>query len=427
MKSLAIYIHWPFCVSKCPYCGFFSVKVDENFQKVEDFLFKDLIQSLEFLEKNNYGKFVISSIFFGGGTPSLMPLNAIENIISYLNRNFKFAENIEISLEANPATFDKNSLLGFKNVGVNRLSLGIQSFLDKNLEFLGRIYRSQDAYKSAQLALEIFENVNLDLMFGYRTQSFEDFKKDLEITAKYSPKHISCYELTYEPKTIFFKKLQNKEIKDISESKKIQLFRLAEKFLLIYGFKKYEISNFAKPNFECQHNLQYWQYKDYLGIGPSSHSRIEFSDRKLALEKPRNIEKWISTIRFSSETTEKTDIFSFQDIVAQKKTIQKITKEEANSEELLNSKNFKLEILTPEEEIEEILIMRLRLSSGISLDELSKKFSSNILKQFFSEPKIQFLIQQKLINKKSIQTNVLKATQKGRLYLNSIIKTLSYK
>lgn len=406
MNPLSLYIHWPFCLSKCPYCDFFSVQAKDItlYKKVGAFLLKDLEFSFEKFFSNKAGDKrecevrgcggsececeskgkvpFISSVFFGGGTPSLMPIEIVEDILSYLYKNFSLSEDLEINLEANPATFDAEKLRAFKMAGINRLSLGIQSFLDENLRFLGRIYDGKTALKAAALVAQIFENFNFDFIFGYAPQTLKSFEDDLRIALGYGPKHLSCYELTYEENTPLFIGLKNGKIKDISEARKIQFFKFAEKFLSQNGLKKYEISNFARPGFECQHNLSYWKSEDYLGIGPAACSRITYEGQKIAIEKPRDLEKWPS-----------------------------------------NYKHFQTEVLSSEMEFEEFLIMGLRLIEGVDLEKLRCKFSVDF-KRFLSAKKLEFLVEQKFIKKTSILKNRIKLTLKGRLYLNSVVDVL---
>lgn len=421
MLPLSIYIHWPFCLSKCPYCDFFSLPLQDAalYKKIGTLLLKDLEFSFEkFFSNKSDGRCecdasghfdaqsgcrapLISSIFFGGGTPSLMPLETLDTILSYLYKNFSLSEGLEISLEANPATFDAEKLRAFKRAGINRLSLGIQSFLDENLRFLGRPYDGEAAFHAAELVAQNFENFNFDFIYAYAPQTLQSFEDDLKRALLYGPKHLSCYELTYEENTPLFVGLKNGKIKDISETRKIQFFKFAEKFLSQAGLKKYEISNFACPGFECQHNLNYWKSEDFLGIGPAACSRITCqgllrSDSlrtlaakqmglpaaRIAIEKPRDLEKWSS-----------------------------------------NYKNPKIEILSSEMAFEEFLIMGLRLVSGLDLEDLRYRFSVDF-ESFLSTKKLKFLTEQKFIKKTAIARNRLELTLKGRLYLNSVVDVL---
>ena len=202
--GLAIYIHWPFCVSKCPYCAFNSVAHevdDELFANFGDALLEELRWSFE-----NFSIESVSSIFFGGGTPSLMQTESIEKILEFLRKNCRVEDNVEISLEANPGTFDRHKLHALKDIGINRLSLGVQSFSDSNLKFLGRIYDGTRARAAAESVAEIFENFSFDFMYGYCVQEKNSLENDLNIAFELACPHMSIYQLTIEPETPFCEK-----------------------------------------------------------------------------------------------------------------------------------------------------------------------------------------------------------------------------
>lgn len=380
MQDISIYIHWPFCKSKCPYCDFMSIPEHDTdkYNEIEKFLLLDLKNSLRELDNP-----FIKTIFFGGGTPSLMSVEAIEDIINFLSKNYKISENVEISLEANPATFSISKLKEIKQAGINRLSLGIQSFLHKNLKFLGRIYDAQQALCAADMVSKIFSNFSFDFIYGYREQSLKDLEYDLDKAVSFGCPHLSFYQLTFEENTHFFDLLQNGVIKPISEIQEVETFKYINDFLGRFALSRYEISNYALPGFESRHNLAYWRYQNYLGVGPSAHSRVVLDNQKHELKKFSDIDLW--------------------------KT--KLSKDQSSYEER--------NVLTKQEQLEEIFIMGLRLSEGISLKRLKSEFPDSLLNQVFR--KIYTLSNENIFE---ITESYVKLTENGLLKQNSIIEFL---
>lgn len=378
--NLSIYLHWPFCRSKCPYCDFMSVPrfLEGEYEEVEDLLFGDLEGSLKELESP-----LIKTIFFGGGTPSLMTPKAIERVINFLAKNYKLSDDIEVSLEANPATFDENKLKDIKKAGINRLSLGVQSFEDKNLAFLGRIYRSEQALLAAEYVAKTFSNYSFDFMYGYQTQDIQDLRYDLSKAIEYGCPHVSCYQLTFEHDTPFYNKLQKGEILQISENQEILMYEFINKFLKERGFNRYEVSNYSLENFESKHNLAYWRYKDYLGVGPSAHSRLVIKNHKYELVKTSDIDTW-------------------------KKQI--INKQ--NAYEIKNK-------LSDLDQLEETFIVGLRISEGISVKHLEDRFDASLLSNLYERLN-------KLVNKNLINpiTDRIQLSESGFIKMNSIINYL---
>ena len=378
--DLSIYIHWPFCKSKCPYCDFMSISKNssEEFDEVEILLLKDLETSLQELDVSS-----IRTIFFGGGTPSLMNAKTISKILNFITKNYKTNSNIEISLEANPATFSKEKLKEIKEAGVNRLSLGIQSFQDKDLKFLGRIYNSEQALKAAEMVTNIFSNYSFDFIYGYQSQSIDDLKNNLLMAVNFGCPHISCYQLTFEEGTPFFRLLQNGKIKQLTEAQEIEFFRYIQDFLERFSFNRYEISNYALKNFESKHNLAYWRYQNYLGVGPSAHSRLVFNNQKYELKKFSDIDKWKSSLYRNLSTYEYRNI------------------------------------LMDYEQLEEIFVMGLRLSEGISIKSLKSRFSNDILDPILK--RIDLLSKENLFKKSESQ---IKLSENGMLKQDSVVEFL---
>jgi len=352
MNEIALYLHWPFCKSKCPYCDFASVPMSDDslYETFGDLLLLDLQRSI-----SPIAPICVKSIFFGGGTPSLMSLQSMEKILNFLAINCYLKDDIEISLEANPATFDRNKMKDFRKVGINRLSLGIQSFRDDNLKFLGRIYGGKQAFEAAEIVAKTFENFSFDFMYGYEGQSPEDFVQDLSEAANFGCKHISCYQLTFEEGTLFYDRMISGTIKKINENEIIEFDDLIEKVL--DNYVRYEISNYAIPGFECRHNLAYWRYENYLGVGAGAHSRLIIHEQKYEMEKKRDPFLWKSALEKNEST------FS------------------------------NINRLTEEEQLKEIVIMGLRLLKGIE----NWKLQSEVIGTFISEKKLKFLREKKLM------------------------------
>ena len=276
---LSLYIHIPWCVEKCPYCDFNShaLKNEIPEQAYVDALIEDLDADIE---RFNLHDRPLHSIFIGGGTPSLFSGQAITNLLQQVLARFEHIPSqkaqIEITLEANPGTVEADKFIGFFNAGVSRLSVGVQSFESDKLIKLGRIHNSDQAKVAANLAKECGVNsFNLDLMHGLPNQNIENALDDLKTAINLNPNHISWYQLTIEPNTAFYSKPPTLPVDDV-------LWEIQEqgvKLLTEAGYQQYEISAYAKPGFQCQHNLNYWQFGDYLGIGCGAHGKISDSQK----------------------------------------------------------------------------------------------------------------------------------------------------
>ena len=270
IQPLSLYIHIPWCVEKCPYCDFNSHAVRDTIPEQEYVaaLIADLDADITRFQLMNRP---LHSIFIGGGTPSLFSGDAIENLLEQVLSRFEHKADIEITLEANPGTVEADKFIGFFKAGVNRLSIGVQSFASDKLIKLGRIHDSGQAKTAAKLATESgVTSFNLDLMHGLPNQSLDNALDDLKIAISLNPKHISWYQLTIEPNTIFHSKPPKLPVDDILWEIQDQGVKLLNEA----GYQQYEISAYAKPGYQCQHNLNYWQYGDYLGIGCGAHGKI---------------------------------------------------------------------------------------------------------------------------------------------------------
>lgn len=274
MKETAIYIHIPFCDHKCVYCDFYSIS---NLSKSEQYL-ASLKKEIEYYSKIYSAGRKIVSIYFGGGTPSLMDPAYIADIVQAVKENFNVADDAEITLETNPGTVNKKKLQEFKLAGINRISIGIQSFNDKELRFLTRIHDSALAEKTVYAAYDAgIINISIDLIFNLPEQSKEIWSHSLERAIALPIKHISAYSLILEPGTILNKMVIDKKVRIQGDMIDAELYEYTIDFLDKHGFTQYEVSNFVKGDYECVHNNVYWHYKDYLGFGTSAHS---FADKK---------------------------------------------------------------------------------------------------------------------------------------------------
>jgi len=293
---LSVYIHIPWCIHKCPYCDFNSHEFkDQNIKNNEEAYTHALLKQIENynIEPNR----PIHSIFFGGGTPSLFSPKAFDTLIKKLENTFGLDKNCEITIEANPGTFDKEHFYGYRDVGINRMSLGIQSFNQTHLKKLERIHSPKEAASAANLAVRIFDKVNIDLMFALPSQSLSDVKEDITKALEIGTSHISYYHLTIEPNTFFHK--FPPQLPD--EEKSAEIFDLISNELNSAKFEHYETSAYAKKNSQCLHNLNYWNFGDYLGIGAGAHSKLSCEgkiSRKSCFKNPRDYIKNTNNHKF---------------------------------------------------------------------------------------------------------------------------------
>lgn len=273
LPPLSLYIHVPWCVRKCPYCDFNSHKADSTLPEAEYVcaLLDDLDVDLAWLSEQGVANRPIHSIFIGGGTPSLLSVQAYQDLFAGLQKRLRFSDDIEITMEANPGTFEADKFEGYRKLGINRLSIGIQSFQDHQLKHLGRIHSGQEAINAVNMAKAAgFDNFNLDFMHGLPDQTLEHALADLQQGIDLNPTHLSWYQLTIEPNTEFFKRPpvlpQDETLWAIQEA--------GQKLLADNGYDQYEISAYAKQDKQAKHNLNYWQFGDYLGIGAGAHGKL---------------------------------------------------------------------------------------------------------------------------------------------------------
>ena len=282
-EGLALYVHWPFCVSKCPYCDFNSHVRDEiNQDKWREALLADLAHEARLLPGRR-----LTSIFFGGGTPSLMSPATVEAVIASALTHWRAAEDIEITLEANPNSVEADRFADLASAGVNRLSLGLQSFDDSSLRFLGRAHSAAEGRRALEIAQANFPRVSFDLIYALPGDTDERWAAALERALSLGTTHLSLYQLTIEPGTRFATMVARGDFEPIEADQAASLYELTADMTSAAGLPAYEISNHAMPGHESRHNLTYWRYRDYAGIGPGAHGR-RLGARTVRHKKPEN-------------------------------------------------------------------------------------------------------------------------------------------
>ncbi len=297
LPPLALYIHIPWCLKKCPYCDFNS---HERHGEIPEARYVDaLLADLELALPSIWGRRV-HTVFFGGGTPSLFAPESIDRILAGVRARVPLAPDAEITLEANPGTFERVRFAGFKAAGINRLSLGVQSFEPRFLKVLGRVHDADEARAAAGAAIEIFGNVNLDLMYALPGQTPDDAKSDLAQALRFSPPHLSFYHLTIEPNTLFHR--YPPTLPDDETAADIEDAIAAT--LGAAGYVHYETSANAKPGHECRHNVNYWRFGDYLGIGAGAHSKLSFGERVVRQVRHKQPQHYIEEVERGSPLAE---------------------------------------------------------------------------------------------------------------------------
>ena len=298
LAPLAIYIHWPFCRSKCPYCDFNS-HVRERIapEAWTTALLGDLDRQRELAPEHE-----VVSIFFGGGTPSLMPPDTAAALIERVKRHWPTRPDLEITLEANPNSAESKNFAGFAAAGVNRLSLGVQALDGKALKFLGRAHNRKEALAAIKLSQQLFPRTSFDLIYARPGQSLAAWRDELDEALSLAGEHLSLYQLTIEPGTAFHTAARNGTLAPLDDETAAAMFELTQERLAAAGMPAYEISNHAKLGTACRHNLVYWRYQDYLGIGPGAHGRVTRDGVKQATRHRRLPEAWLKQPEFEETT-----------------------------------------------------------------------------------------------------------------------------
>ena len=288
LPPLALYAHLPWCVRKCPYCDFNSHEKADALPERE--YVDALVADLEGLLPSVWGR-RLRSVFIGGGTPSLFAPESIDRLLAAVRARLPLEPDAEVTLEANPGTAEAARFRGYHAAGVNRLSLGIQSFDDAKLRALGRIHSADEARRAIDMALAVFDNVNLDVMYGLPGQTLDEARADAAEGLRFGTTHFSAYQLTLEPNTAFYRKPPQLPGHDACADMQLAVEELAASA----GFEHYETSAFARPGRRCRHNLNYWEFGDYLGIGAGAHGKLSFADRVTRHERAKQPREYLAT------------------------------------------------------------------------------------------------------------------------------------
>jgi len=301
LPPLSLYVHFPWCVKKCPYCDFNSHEVKGSFPEQEylDALRADLESALPLI----WGR-KIYSIFIGGGTPSLLSAGGLDRLLSDIRTLLPLDMDIEITMEANPGTFEAEKFKSYRASGINRLSIGIQSFHSEHLAALGRIHDGDQAHRAVEIAHANFDNFNLDLMYALPSQSLEQARRDIQTAIDYAPPHLSLYHLTLEPNTLFAK--YPPAVPDDDASADMQ--DMISELTAAAGYGHYEVSAYAQSQRQARHNLNYWQFGDYLGIGAGAHSKLSFPHRIVRQMRHKHPSTYLEKMRSGIAVQEETEI-----------------------------------------------------------------------------------------------------------------------
>ncbi len=301
LPPLALYIHWPWCVRKCPYCDFNSHEAKGEVPEKEylDALRADLEMALPLI----WGR-KIYTVFIGGGTPSLMSAAGLDRLMSDLRTLLPLDAEAEITMEANPGTFEAEKFRSYRASGINRLSIGIQSFNDRHLQALGRIHDDGEARRAVEIAQANFDNFNLDLMYALPSQTLDEARTDLATALSFRPPHLSLYHLTMEPNTVFAK--YPPQLPDDDASADMQ--DLIAEMTREAGYGHYEVSAYAQPGRRARHNLNYWQFGDYLGIGAGAHTKLSFPHRVLRQARYKHPKSYMEQVKAGTPVQEETEI-----------------------------------------------------------------------------------------------------------------------
>jgi len=294
LPPLALYIHFPWCEKKCPYCDFNSHQIKDGVAKAgfdEDRYIKALIADLETELPNIWGR-QVHSIFIGGGTPSLLSATGMDQLLCAVRARVNLEPDAEITMEANPGSIEVDKFAGFARAGINRVSIGVQSFQDEQLKALGRVHNVEQAKRAIEIAMQHFKSVNLDLMYGLPKQSLEAAKADIETALSFKTPHLSFYNLTLEPNTYF----ANFPPQLPSDDEVDAIFEQNLELLIKAGYQRYEVSAYAQKNQECKHNLNYWRFGDYIGIGAGAHGKISYPDKVTRQVREKHPEMYMQAI-----------------------------------------------------------------------------------------------------------------------------------
>ena len=376
MSAFGIYVHWPYCAAKCPYCDFNS-HVRDAFSETR---WSDaILTELDFVARLQNERPVVESVFFGGGTPSLMSGRAVGRVLDGIAKLWPIADDVEITLEANPNSVEQKRFRDYRAAGVNRVSIGVQSLDGAALKSLGRLHGVDEAENAIKLAQGIFPSSSFDLIYARPNQASDAWARELEVALAFGTEHLSLYQLTIEPGTAYATLARQGKLIVPDEDAAAALYDVTETICSASGLASYEVSNYARPGAESRHNLVYWRYSDYAGVGPGAHGRLTLDGRRMATEAERLPEKWLAAVEQCGSSIALTDIST--------------------------------------EAAREHLLMALRLAEGIDLGAYRKRW-----KVTPSSSRIADLSANGLI---TIEGTRLRATARGRLVLNAVISQLA--
>lgn len=377
IAGFGLYVHWPFCQSKCPYCDFNSHVAGQQDEEIWEEALRRELRRYHALTEGR----VLSSIFFGGGTPSLMSPSLVERVILEATRLWRPSNDIEITLEANPSSAEAEKFRSLRLAGVNRVSLGVQALRDDDLRRLGRLHDVKTALRAIDAAARQFDRFSFDLIYARQDQSEDQWARELEEAIAIGSNHMSLYQLTVEEGTAFGDRYARGGLRGLpDEARSVALYAITQELTTGANLSAYEVSNHARSGHESRHNLIYWRGGDYVGVGPGAHGRItDAAGRRVATEAKRDPAAWLSAGLKGYAEAERTE-------------------------------------LSPEETAEELLLMGLRLAEGVSLDRLRKQTGFHV-----TENAIAYLQALNLID---LRDQTLRTTDEGRMLLNSVLSKL---
>jgi oxygen-independent coproporphyrinogen-3 oxidase len=374
--GFAVYVHWPFCQSKCPYCDFNS-HVAANVDQAE--WAQALTRELEHMRALT-GARAVRSVFFGGGTPSLMLPSTVDAVLARIAGFWTMEEGAEITLEANPTSVEADRFKGYRAAGVNRLSLGVQSLDDAQLKFLGRLHSAAEALAAIALARETFPRLSFDLIYARPGQTGAAWEGELRAALAHAVDHLSLYQLTIEPDTAFARLYEKGAFSLPDDEEAAGLYALTGEICAEAGLSAYEVSNYARPGAESRHNLVYWRYGDYAGVGPGAHGRIASGGRRIATRARKMPGDWLAEVKRAGHGLEAA------------------------------------EEISASEQGDEMMLMGLRLSEGVSLARHARIAGKPI-----AEDRIAALVRDGLLARNG---GIIRATHEGRMVLDALLARL---
>ncbi|MEW9616906.1 radical SAM family heme chaperone HemW [Shinella sp. S4-D37] len=377
--GFGVYVHWPFCAAKCPYCDFNS---HVRHQPVDQPRFVQAFLKEMATMRRLTGSRTVTSIFMGGGTPSLMAPETVDAILNGIARHWHVPDGIEITLEANPSSVEAERFRGYRAAGVNRVSLGVQALNDRDLKFLGRLHDVADALKAIRLARDIFPRMSFDLIYARPNQTVAEWDRELKEAVSYAVDHLSLYQLTIEEGTPFYGLHKAGKLIVPDGEQSAVLYEATQEITEREGMPAYEVSNHARPGSESRHNLTYWRYGDYVGIGPGAHGRLTTGGAKIATATERKPEGWLALV-------------------------------EAEGHGMIDQ-----ELLEREAQADELLLMGLRLKEGVDLARWQSLSGRD------PDPdREQFLIEHGFIER--LGNSRLRCTPAGMLILDAVVADLA--